>query len=429
MNSEFDVFNTSYACPVPTRKARLETYLYDNYMPSSSEIAAEFAEQKPIEKTVVAIPVAAHQESDTISTTLEQYSRQVNADPFSICLFLNYPSAESNNPNIQKAVNTVAIAQEKYADSLDIRMSLQAYHKPVIGAIRKDLWDAVGLLALHEGLYDDPNNDIIMINNDIDSEYISTRYIASIQKAYKASQLQRNAIENMSNIPLPVRSTQVRHNLRFDTHPHTSGGIFWNDLIHRMAQDAGMSSGYEAGLVVPLATYAKEGGFDRKSITHETEPLHGSAKLIARGIRDTALKTSPRRYIEKFPVYGYDIWSDKTFGAEDACRVENDTVHRDATREELDAVISKSMEWSNDWIMTAGLHRAIHKVRNFGRGLERAEKLKIYEQEINGHLRLAKKALQSIVDSPSHIARLPGEDAVRDLLYTNFKAVDSLEYL
>ncbi|MFZ1300972.1 MAG: hypothetical protein WAQ27_00090 [Candidatus Microsaccharimonas sp.] len=113
--------------PEPSRKSRVETYLYDEASFNAEEIAKELREPgRPLEKTVVAIPVAAHQESGVILQTLEAYSQQVNADPFSVCLFLNYPYSESDNPAIQKTVDTVAIAQDKYADTLDVRIALQS---------------------------------------------------------------------------------------------------------------------------------------------------------------------------------------------------------------------------------------------------------------------------------------------------------------
>ncbi|MFZ1300971.1 MAG: hypothetical protein WAQ27_00085 [Candidatus Microsaccharimonas sp.] len=271
-----------------------------------------------------------------------------------------------------------------------------------------------------------------MINNDIDSEYINSRYITSVQKTYALSQ-HRRTVTHVADSLLPIRSTQVRHALRLDTHPKTSGGVFWIDLVNRLAQNSGMSSGYEAGLVVPLATYAKEGGFDPSSITYETLPLHGRNYSVAAVIKDTALKTSPRRYLEKFPQHGYSIWNNETFGSGDDCRVDAEYANRDATQAELDASVTSSMDMARNYILTIGERVALQALAKVGRDMPSKDKVSFFEKElyyqISSKLRLAKKALATTVGSPVNISYLPTNADVRDMVMDRAHLAHSLEYL
>lgn len=405
----------------PSRKSRLETYIYDEVSPNTEEIADELANPyKPLAKTVVAIPVAAHQEAGMVTRTLDLYSQQVGARPFSVCLLLNYPESEKANPVIGDTIQAVVSAQKQHADALDIRSAMREYKDgQPIGAIRKDLWDAVGILAIEENMYKTPSDEVIIVNNDIDTESLSKHYIASIQRTYEMEQLRRDAL-NFSSDLLLTHSTQVRHALRPKTHPKTSAGILWMDLLSRVGQDGGVANGYEAGIVVPLATYARVGGFNPDDKTYETSVFFGHKHIVTRSIRNTALQTSPRRFLEKFPALGYDIWSDETFGDQDACRRDSERSYRDATQTELDAAVMGTIENASEWYVAAGLKVAnqILARKEYGVPEEEREALREseYDHQVSVRLNLAKRALLSVVKNYELSELFPSLEDARPIM-------------
>lgn len=311
----------------PSRKQRIETYLWDKTSDNAEDIALAFNElDTPLSHTVVLIPIAAEQEAESVDKAMAAYADQTDCDPFTIALLLNCRSGISPDrmANVQKTADAVERATRRYGDRLDIRVATQHYNNPTIGRIRKDLWDGALIVAYAEGVFDTAAGEVIGINHDIDTESMDPHYIRNIQREY-ARQQQAAEIHYRSGLVLAPRHTSVRHLHPFDTHPNTASGIFWAD--HSIDQ-ASPYIGYEEGIVLPFTHYAKQGGFDRDSKTYETQPLMKSVGRAAT-IADTYMRTSPRRYIDRFPQFGYDeIWQPGTFTDVDACRMQQEGTQR-----------------------------------------------------------------------------------------------------
>jgi hypothetical protein len=79
--------------------------------------------------------------------------------------------------------------------------------------------------------------------------------------------------------------------------------------------------------------YMLSGGFNPKDQLKETHAIvDGSVNY---SIPLAHAKTSPRRYIDRFPRNGYgELWTTDSFGPDDPCRV-SDLSRRDANPEEL----------------------------------------------------------------------------------------------
>lgn len=320
--------------PPAPRRERVETYLDQQIDTTSQVLEREFwSPEKQMAGTAVMIPVAAHQDGDLIEHTMGEYAKQKECDPFTIFLLLNAPTDAIDSPGFYSGLQSAERARQKFTDTLDIRLAHINYDTPTIGTIRKHLWDAVTRLAIDEDHYENSRGEVIGINHDIDTDYLSPRYISLVQQHYRAQQ---------QSFPLHRRLepafSQSSHTYPRSTHPNTAKGLFWSEMTSRQSHRV-HGGGYEAGLIVPLSEYATRGGFKTGTRTHETArlamPQHAS-ELWPREIARTILRTSPRRFIDRFPENGYSIWSDESFGASDNCRASNlNEISRDATRGEV----------------------------------------------------------------------------------------------
>ncbi|MEO7905281.1 MAG: hypothetical protein ABIR91_05845, partial [Candidatus Saccharimonadales bacterium] len=177
--------------------------------------------------------------------------------------------------------------------------------------------------------YDDPNDDIIGINHDIDAIAISPRYINRIQRYYRNQKRHYNR-NGLAKAPLSPSSTVITHALSTD-HPNISKAVQWADFTTRQ-----LDAAYEAGLVFPLSHYAHAGGFQASDQTYETGTLCRNTALPR--IPSTTMQTSPRRYIDRIQ-HGYaKMWSSETFGPNDDCRTS--TTRPDITQKQLEDTIS-----------------------------------------------------------------------------------------
>jgi len=272
----------------------------------SVSMQLETFDHRPLPSTVVIIPVAAHTEAKNVTNALAQYARQQDADPFAVHLHLNWPSERQNDPGVFGTMQKVIEAQRQFPD-LDIRVSTMEYDEPVIGHIRRSAWNGTLLNLLANGT---DLSTAIGINHDIDVTKMSRFYIKRVQDYFK-----KIDSDGTFRPFLPPANTQLKH--QFDPrYPYTSRAVFWTDFACRTYR-----SGYEAGIVIPFATYASASGFNRGAKTHET----GQLTRLYRGSMDmipgTHLETSVRRYLDRLPEFVLgSIWTESSFGADDNCR-------------------------------------------------------------------------------------------------------------
>lgn len=321
----------------------MDSYLWDKVDEVSVESAKTLHNpDRPLPEYGVLIPIAAHQESARVYHSMREYAKQEGASDFAICLHINYPADQADNPQVEATVEAVKQAQTDFPQ-LDIRYIQTAYaESATIGQIRKDLWDPVAVLARAEGIYDHQDGEFIAINHDIDTESIGKHYIRNIQRYYQQDRLDQ-AKSYYPDLELEARATQVKHAYPFETHPNIAKVILWRDFTHRQAAPNGL---YEEGMVIPMSMYAKAGGFLPEKQTYETESLTRSAikgdKMY--GIRGTAMDTSSRRYIDRLDERGYTgIWSDDTFGANDNCR-DNERLPGDISFNRMEEIIFDDLD-------------------------------------------------------------------------------------
>ncbi len=268
----------------------------------------------PLARTVVPIPVAAHQEALNIEHSLSLYAKQKTQKPFTVILYPNAPEHIAS-----EATKPVFDALERSKDlfpSLDFRYTdLEQFEDPIIGKIRKNIWDAVLLLGYHEKIYDDPDADIIGINHDIDTVSMSPRYIQRVDSYYENLRASRKKNLLMTRSPLPPTQTVIKHAMDPER-PNLSKALFWYEMSRRQLGSLALT---DEGTVIPMSYYADNNGFDPKARLSE------AIELTRKGVRTkiplTNMETSPRRYADRLHVADYkSVWTEETFGAEDQCR-------------------------------------------------------------------------------------------------------------
>lgn len=260
----------------------------------------------PLAQTVVVIPVAATQEAHNIVPAMSQYDQLADSEPFSIVLGLNEPIRDSDSKEVAATTAAVNYAIEKFPD-LDIRTVHQAYDTPVIGRIRRDLWNAVALASERTGGLE-TGAEVVVINHDIDVEGIAPGYVQRVQDEYDALDHRAAALPVS-----PVRGTYTSH-AASPKHPRISQTIQWEDYT---VQQAGII--YEAGTVIPLSYYAEHGGFDPEAEVYEVSSM-STLDQAPPFIPGTAYLTSPRRYLDRMNRYGMNVWAGLPFTAHDRCR-------------------------------------------------------------------------------------------------------------
>lgn len=132
-------------------------------------------------KVVVVIPAAAHQEGKNIFQTLLQYSRQSDIDfeDLEIVAFANYPKGSRPDQTIREVRRF-----QKEHPGVKVRLiSKQLPAKEaVIGNIRKLATDSVITDLVDRGV---DLNEVIIVSNDADSNWINPKYIRTIMDRAK----------------------------------------------------------------------------------------------------------------------------------------------------------------------------------------------------------------------------------------------------
>jgi len=401
-------FGAIPAIAMPPRKARIETYLYDTGDETSLTIANSlYKSTQPLAEFGAIIPVAAHQEAGWIEHTLGQYAGQEGAEPFSVVLYFNSPLYGADT-EVDRAYDALEGGQDRFK-SLDIRFAALDFDEtPPIGRVRKDIWDAVGRLALADGIYDQPGREFIGLNHDIDKVWMHPHHIRNVQRHYRALQAQLNRT-GRGELPLPSRYTESRHRLPFDTHPNLARGLLWHEISLKQKYRGG---GYTEGMVIPFSWLAHHKGFDPAATIHETHRMDPPGRA---GIPLTPMVTSERRMLARLATHGFrGIWDKDTFRTDEAYRDPNKE-WPDISKARLEEIVFDSLlgdiqnflasiptgKWNKVWDRC--------KKQTQGESLDYALLTEEVEELIAPRLDLAAKILDRTIDSPLLNSFLEGE--------------------
>lgn len=323
---------------IPKSPDRAETVLgyVDSLNDRDRDTAIEMSEQiampdRPLAKFLVLIPVAAHQEAPQIANALAQYASQKSEQPFSLILGLNAPDGLEESRGVASTMYEIDAAKQRHP-ALDVRStSLQLYDSPKIGQIRRDLWNVALLASLNEGAYDNPRDEVIGFNHDIDLVSLNAGYMQRVQQFFGGRQWLYD-MSKMDPTVNSIRTTRMRHAISPD-HSNISKAAFWADFVNYKS-----GGSYEASLVVPFSAYASSGGFPADATGYETANFKD---LIPWGgqhvIKGANIQTSPRRYIDRLQYGMNRIWEEGTFGHSDGCR--DGRTRRDLSQPEVEELL------------------------------------------------------------------------------------------
>lgn len=381
----------------PSMAERARVFIGDKMSQNDRDTAANIAElfqdpNKPMADTAVLIPVAAHQDGRHIFNTMEQYANQRGCKPFTVFLHLNAPLDTAPLEDVEFAIAETERAKKAFPQ-LDIRHDIMYYGEEAIGGIRRNLWNAAFLLAHHEGKTD---SDIIGMNHDIDTAYVSPHYVSRVQQYYD-NKRQRAAQIGLQNFIARPTGTRVTH-ATLPGHPNVGKVTTWIDNSH--FQDP-KSFGYEAGLVIPFSYYSHQGGFRAHSKTHETSWVYDFQNIPY--LTGAHLYTSPRRYIDRLDEFGNNkIWTHDSFTHTDACRGE---LRKDITSDRAEELIHDRLY---DDIMRQWLPRAMRPIyssmeeKSIIQTLdqsERSDMVKAATEAVSSQLAKAERLLRRVIRS------------------------------
>lgn len=127
-------------------------------------------------RVVVTIPAAAHQEGNNIYRSLSYYAKQKNVtkDDFEIVVFANYPKGARRD----KTIREVERFQRNYPD-VKVRLVRRELEndEAKMGWIRRAATDAIIKDLAERGI---DLNEVVVVSNDADSEWIDPRYLRTI---------------------------------------------------------------------------------------------------------------------------------------------------------------------------------------------------------------------------------------------------------
>ncbi|MCU0667649.1 MAG: hypothetical protein MUF85_03475 [Patescibacteria group bacterium] len=354
-------FNPDLLDTEPVSNRERAKLFFSNLRINEKETSICFAEDlykpdKPLPDILALVPIAAHQESpEAVKRALELYTKQRTTRPIGVVALLNSPIGGLDTINAQRVISVCNEARD--GQDLDFRFTSMEIEEPTIGFIRRCLWNSTLYLAIHDGLFDGPDNgDVVALNHDIDSVGMGANYFRNVQSFYDRKRKLYKGLGIGSDGMLPA-STMVRHNLPNNKkHPNLRKAIFWYDYIYHLARH---SIGFEAGLAIPFSHYIRTSGFQPDSKTHETRDITKDNPIWH--IPRTFLESSPRRLMERLQEHSLsNIWTTDSFFATDPCREDKDWP--DITYEQLADIILETLQpYMENIVVDMVLKREIDK--------------------------------------------------------------------
>ena len=290
-------------------------------------------------ETLVAIPVAGHQEHGNIYHSLEQFTHQT-LDPkkFEVCLYLNLPGREGEKDdflldNLKLTQAEIDRFKQDYPD-IQVRSFSTTYRgdPPTIGAVRADLWTTIAYDMKKRGRED----DIMVISGDADIVSLNSTYLTSMVDTFQGTE-----------------ADIVTADLRWQPAP----GLPYNAMVNRILRyqsfldivrdtNSHILHTADANTGISLAAYMAVGGYSRANalgemhtlvnrIRYYRQPLdqrevEGYEKpdaTIEAKAKGAVLRTHSRRLIKAMALgYSpYNAWDQKiiTFGGDDSLRTED----------------------------------------------------------------------------------------------------------
>lgn len=274
--------------------------------------------EKP--KVVVMIPAAAHQEGKNIYRTLLQYANQqdIEANDFELVIFANVPPGAKRD----KTVSEVRRFQKDHPE-INVRMVERrlSQKEANIGWVRKAITDTI-LTDLTER--DINLNEVLLVSNDADAEWIDPRYIKTIIEKANA---QPEVDAFLGAIDWGYEA--------YKAFPETLAATRFMQMIEvYMRKRRGYLGSSGANFAFRPGAYTAVGGYNSLPDSEAGEDVQlgnmiknmrsgaGTRRPIAWLGRSSEVTTSARRALDKlFKDGGAPVrqWDD-TFGAYDALR-------------------------------------------------------------------------------------------------------------
>lgn len=276
----------------------------DEYLNSNSEDYLEILkklsqEAGPMHKKCrlsVCIPVAGHQEGESIYNSLESYTTQTaDKDSFELVLFVNHPDRDKIGAAItpDETLNEIERFKKDYPE-MNIRLMYEIIprERVRIGYVRKLLNDAV---LMRQQERDKGAPELIIVSNDADNKGVSPEYIENFIEKFESnkdidSYLGQLDFDPDSYIRKPLLHIGIRFYQYLDVqarskknHMHTPGANF-----AMRAKSYAAVGGYANDVIAEDIVLGSRLALARKGAVNKTATAYG-------GARTSRLYTSSRR--------------------------------------------------------------------------------------------------------------------------------------
>ena len=346
----------------------IESYLKKQdkkYLKYLEDISKEMG---PINKECrlsVCVPVAGHQEGESIYQTLKNYSSQtVENDKFEIVLFVNRPEKDEKGNEIKPDATMSEIERfKKDYPNINIRISdkILPIENAKIGYIRKVMNDAVLMRQYSRG-NDSP--ELFMVSNDADNKGLAPQYIENFISKFDGQKEVDSMVGQLDWDP----GSYVRNPLI-----HIGTRLFQYEGAQSRAKgwhfnSSGANFAFRSSIYAAVGGYSDQlkGGEDTDfgaKITSARQGAKNKKPIIYAGSRTSRLYTSSRRaemVMKNFGLSPIEQW-DKGFSAfDDEVRKVNWEAKGDkvdfSNKEEvsklvsaLEVVINRTIERTKEW--------------------------------------------------------------------------------
>jgi len=276
----------------------------DEYLKSSTEDHLEILKKLSQEagpmhkkcKLSVCIPVAGHQEGESIYSSLESYTTQTaDKDSFELVLFVNHPDRDKIGATItpDETLNEIERFKKDYPE-MNVRLMYEIIprERARIGYVRKLLNDTV-LMRQQERGKDAP--ELTIVSNDADNKGVSPEYIENFIEKFESnkdvdSYLGQLDFDPDSYIRKPLLHIGIRFYQYLDVqarskknHMHTPGANF-----AMRAKSYASVGGYANDVIAEDLVLGSRLALARKGAVNKTATAYG-------GTRTSRLYTSSRR--------------------------------------------------------------------------------------------------------------------------------------
>lgn len=337
----------------------IEAYLKKQnpeYLARIEKLAKQTDKMEQNCKVAVCIPVAGHQEGDSIYESLQNYTYQVaKPEEFELTLLVNHPEKDKEQINLLNADKTLQEIERFKKDypNINVRVMYEVLSNEEvnIGKIRKLLVDSTLIREQERGV---DASDLIILSNDADNKGVSPKYIQSFIDKFEGNPKVDGFLGQLDWDPESYQKYPAIHvGTRLFQFLNAKGRFNTGNMV-----SSGANSAFRSSIYAGIGGYAENTAGEDISIRKAIMAARGENSYFGFAGVGTRLFTSSRRSIDAWksgipPVIqwskgeGFSIWDDvirkSNMDRDDNINYEDKEVQINL-KKELEAVINLTLD-------------------------------------------------------------------------------------